>query len=75
MTNTGATAERMQYRLWPADTGFDAWDVDLLISPSRELPVHVVGVNSVREVGTVYRFDGSTGAGDGRDAPDRPRPA
>jgi len=53
---------RKQDHLWPADTGFDAWDVDLLISLSRELPVHVVGVDSVREVGTVCWFDGSTGA-------------
>jgi hypothetical protein len=53
---------RKQYHLWPADTGPGAWDVDRLISLSRELPVHVVGVDSVREVGTVYWFDGSTGA-------------
>jgi hypothetical protein len=45
---------RKQYYLWPADTGFDAWDVDLLISLSRELPGHVVGVDSVREFDTVY---------------------
>jgi hypothetical protein len=52
---------RKQYHLWPADTGFDAWDIDRLISLSRELPVHVVAVDSVREVDTVYWFDGSTG--------------
>jgi hypothetical protein len=53
---------RKQYHLWPADTEFDAWDVDLLISLSRKLPVHSVGVDSVREVGTVCWFSGSTGA-------------
>lgn len=53
---------RKQYHLWPADTGFDAWDVDRLISLSRELPVHVVGVDSVLEVDTVCWFDGSSGA-------------
>jgi hypothetical protein len=53
---------RKQYHLWPADTGFDAWDVDRLISLSRGLPVHAVTVDSVREVDTVYCFDGSTAA-------------
>jgi hypothetical protein len=53
---------RKQYHLWPSDTGFDAWDVDRLISLSRGLPVHAVTVDSVREVDTVYWFDGSTAA-------------
>jgi hypothetical protein len=53
---------RKQYHLWPADTGFDAWDVDRLISLSQELPVHAVTVDSVREVDTVYWFDSSTAA-------------
>ncbi|MGH3165388.1 MAG: hypothetical protein ACRDN0_05775 [Trebonia sp.] len=53
---------RKQYHLWPADTGFDAWDVDRLISLSRGLPVHEVPVDSVREVDTVYWFDDSTTA-------------
>lgn len=51
---------RKQYHLWPSDTGFDAWDVDRLIALSRELPVHAVRVDSVREVDTVYWFDAST---------------
>jgi hypothetical protein len=41
-----------------AGTGFDAWDVDRLISLTRGLPVHAVTVDSVREVDTVYWFDG-----------------
>ncbi|HET9969492.1 MAG TPA: hypothetical protein VFQ68_14750 [Streptosporangiaceae bacterium] len=53
---------RKQYHLWPAGTGFDAWDVGRLISLSRELPVNAVTVDSVREVETVYWFDDSTGA-------------
>jgi len=53
---------RKQYHLWPADTGLDAWDVDLLISLSRGLPVHAVTADSLREVDTVYWFDGSTAA-------------
>jgi hypothetical protein len=52
---------RKQYHLWPAGTGFDAWDVDRLISLSKELPVHPVTVDSVGEVDTVYWFDSSTG--------------
>ena len=51
---------RKQYHLWPVGTGFDAWDVDRLISLSRGLPVYMVRVDSVREVDTVYWFDGST---------------
>jgi hypothetical protein len=53
---------RKQYHLWPAGTGFDAWDVDRLISLSRWLLVHAVAVDSVREVDTVYWFDASTAA-------------
>jgi hypothetical protein len=53
---------RKQYHLWPAGTGFDAWDAGRLISLSRELPVHAVTADSVREVGTVYWFDDSTAA-------------
>jgi hypothetical protein len=53
---------RKQHHLWPADTGFDAWDVDRLIRLSRGLPMHAVAVDSVREVDTVYRFDVSTRA-------------
>ena len=53
---------RKQYHLWPADTGFDAWDVDRLIHLSRGLPMHAVAVDSVREVDTVYWFDASTAA-------------
>ena len=50
---------RKQYHLWPADTGFDAWDVDRLIGLSRGLPAQAVAVDSVREVDSVYWFDGS----------------
>jgi hypothetical protein len=53
---------RKQYHLWPAEAGFDAWDVSRLIALSRGLPVHAVPVDSVREVDTVYWFDDSTGA-------------
>jgi hypothetical protein len=51
---------RRQYHLWPAGAGFDAWDVERLISLSRDLPVHAVPVDSVSEVDTVYWFDAST---------------
>ena len=53
---------RKQYHLWPADTGFDAWDAGWLISLSRGLPVHAVPPDSVREVDTVCWFDESTAA-------------
>ena len=53
---------RKQYHLWPAGTGFDAWDVARLISLSRGLPVHALPVDSVGELDTVYWFDGSTTA-------------
>jgi hypothetical protein len=61
-TNGSVPFMRKQYHLWPADNGFDAWDVDRLIGLSRGLPVHAVTVDSVREVDTVYWFDGSAAA-------------
>jgi hypothetical protein len=51
---------RKQYHLWPAGTGFNAWDVERLITLSRGLPVVAVAVDSVREADTVYWFDGCT---------------
>jgi hypothetical protein len=53
---------RKQYHLWPAGTGFDAWDAGRLVSRSRELPVHAVAVDPVREAGTVCWSGDSTGA-------------
>jgi hypothetical protein len=53
---------RKQYHLWPAATGFDAWDIGRLIRLSRGPPVHAVTVDSVREVDAVYWFDDSTTA-------------
>lgn len=53
---------RKQYHLWPAGTGFDAWDVDRLIRLSRGLPARPLAVDSVGEVDTVYWFDASTAA-------------
>jgi hypothetical protein len=48
-----------QYHFWPAERGFDAWDVDRLIELSRGLPVERVPIDSIREVDTEYWFDGS----------------
>ncbi len=50
---------RKQYHFWPAERGFDAWDVDRLIDLSRDLPVEWVAVDSVHEIDTSYWFDGS----------------
>jgi hypothetical protein len=50
---------RKQYHFWPAETGFDAWDVDRLIDLSRELPIERVPVDSIGEVDTSYWFEGS----------------
>lgn len=50
---------RKQYHFWPADRGFDAWDVDRLIALSRDLPVEQVAVAPIGEIDTVYWFDGS----------------
>jgi len=51
---------RKQYHFWPAERGFDAWDVDRLIALSRDLPVERVDVASIGELDTSYWFDGST---------------
>jgi hypothetical protein len=50
---------RKQYHFWPAERGFDAWDVDRLIVLSRDLPVEPVPVDSIEEIDTSYWFDGS----------------
>ena len=50
---------RKQYHFWPAERGFDAWDVDRLIALGRAFPVEGVRVGSIREIDTVYWFDGS----------------
>jgi hypothetical protein len=50
---------RKQYHFWPAEHGFDAWEVDRLIALSRDLPVDRVPIDSIREIDTVYWFDGS----------------
>jgi hypothetical protein len=50
---------RKQYHFWPAERGFDAWDVDRLIALSRDLPVERVEVDSIGEIDTSYWFDGS----------------
>lgn len=51
---------RKQYHFWPAGRGFDAWDVDRLITLSRELPIERVAIDSIREIDTGYWFDGSS---------------
>jgi hypothetical protein len=50
---------RKQYHFWPAEGGFDAWDVDRLIELSRDLEVERVPIDSIREIDTEYWFDGS----------------
>jgi hypothetical protein len=64
---------RKQYHFWPADTGFDAWDVDRLIELSRGLPVHTVTVESISEIDTAYWFEGSAAAPTVRDIVDHAR--
>jgi hypothetical protein len=50
---------RKQYHFWPAERGCDAWDVDRLIELSRDLAVERVRLDSIREIDSVYWFDGS----------------
>lgn len=50
---------RRQYHFWPAERGFDAWDVDRLVALSRNLPVERVAIESIDEIDTSYWFDGS----------------
>jgi hypothetical protein len=52
-------AVRKQYHFWPAERGFDAWDVDRLIALSSDLPVESVRLESIWEIDTSYWFDGS----------------
>jgi hypothetical protein len=48
---------RKQYHFWPAEKGFDAWDVDRLIELSRGLPTERVPVDSIGEIDTSYWFE------------------
>lgn len=50
---------RKQYHFWPADRGFDAWDVDRLIALSSELRIERVTLDTVIEIDTGYWFDGA----------------
>jgi hypothetical protein len=47
---------RKQYHFWPGEEGLDAWDVDRLISLSRDLPPEYVAIDAIDEVDTVYWF-------------------
>ena len=47
---------RKQYRFWPGEVGFDAWDVDRLIELTEGFPVIEVQVDSIREVDSDHWF-------------------
>jgi hypothetical protein len=49
---------RKQYHFWPGEAGLDAWDVDRLISLSRDLQPEYVAVDAIDEIDSVYWFDG-----------------
>jgi hypothetical protein len=48
---------RKQYHFWPGEEGFDAWDVDRLISLSRDLQPAHVAIDAIDEIDSVYWFD------------------
>src|SRR5437764_1214211 len=48
---------RKQYHFRPGVSGFDAWDVDRLISLSAGLPVVEVPLASIHEIDSVYWYD------------------
>jgi hypothetical protein len=50
---------RKQYHFWAGEDGLDAWDVDRLIRLSAEFPVREVAVEALRDLDTVYWFDGT----------------
>ena len=47
---------RKQYNFWPGELGLDAWDVDRLIELTKDLPVKVVTLDSIRDVDSDYWF-------------------
>ena len=47
---------RKQYSFVPAPSGYDAWDVDLLIERAAQLPVTEVAIDEIRELDEVYWF-------------------
>ena len=52
---------RKHYFFQPAESGFDAWDVNHLIELSRGLPVRKIDVASIPDVDSVY-WIGADGA-------------
>jgi len=47
---------RKQYNFWPSAHGFDAWDVDRLVSLSSGIPVTLVALDEIEDVDTNYWF-------------------
>jgi hypothetical protein len=55
-----APSVRKQYHFWPAEVGFDAWDVDRLIELSGDLPVERVRLawrRSMRSTASIDSVD------------------
>ena len=48
---------RKQYNFWLGETGLDAWDVDRLVTLSKDLPVIEVALDSIDEVDSNYWFN------------------
>ncbi len=45
---------RKQYHFQPGINGLDAWDVDVLVELSRDLPVRQIPLDSLWQLDTVY---------------------
>ena len=47
---------RKQYHFWPGEQGLDAWDVDRLITLSKDLVIEQVALDSIGDVDSPYWF-------------------
>jgi hypothetical protein len=47
---------RKQYHFWPGEQGLDAWDVDRLITLSKDLVIEHVALDSIADVDSPYWF-------------------
>ena len=45
---------RKHYYFRPSEDGFDAWDVDRLVTASRDFPIVEVPLSSIDEIDSVY---------------------
>lgn len=57
---------RKQYHLRPAESGFDAWEINKLIESAKHLPVMAVDLNDIKELDENFWYQGANDIPSGR---------